>query len=135
MFSAVVNKPNTLAATLAADAHEQLANTGQVRNANVIAPFLSPPAIALIDRAIGYVRPHLDRSISVSNRISPVKRGSHATLAVMPMRHCAMLSGGPCSAATPFSEQRDANIRRHIREQVSQSPRASLSKTESPPFF
>jgi hypothetical protein len=69
MFSAVVNKPNTLAATLAADAHEQLANTGQVRNANAIAPVLSPPAIALIDRAIGYVRPHLDRSISVSNRI------------------------------------------------------------------
>ena len=64
-----MSPPVTLAARPVASAYEQLANAGRARGAGVVAPFPSPLAIALIDQAIAYVRPHLDRSLAVSNRI------------------------------------------------------------------
>jgi hypothetical protein len=62
-----MSPPATLAARRVVSAYEQLANAERVRGASVVAPFPSPPA--LIDQAIGYVRPHLDCSIPVSDRI------------------------------------------------------------------
>ena len=64
-----MSSPVTLAARRVASAYEQLANAERARDASVVVPSPSPPPIALIDKAIVYVRPHLDCSISVSNRI------------------------------------------------------------------
>jgi hypothetical protein len=81
MSSAVLNKPNTLAARLAADAYEQLAKSGRVRNANDIAPMpagasntanvegLQSSAIDLLSQAIERVRPMLDRNLPLKARV------------------------------------------------------------------
>jgi hypothetical protein len=67
MSSEAAKKPKTLAEVLINDAYNQIANARRAQAAKMVAPLA--PAIDLIDRATKYVKPFLDCSIPVSNRV------------------------------------------------------------------
>jgi hypothetical protein len=62
-----MKKPKTQAELLINEAYKQIANARRAQDAKVVAPLA--PAIDLIDRAAEYVKPYLDCSIPVSNRV------------------------------------------------------------------